>query len=80
MFFDSRAATADAAAVAAAGEMRLRPGGRLPGTERLPAPSAAKPIPPGPPGVGQQPRDVPPASSWKEDSWRSPFKSELAAG
>ena len=49
---------------------------------RLPAPSAAKPIPPGLPGVGsglqpQPQRDgsVPAASSWKDDSWRLPFKS-----
>lgn len=56
-------------------EIRLRPGGgRLPGADRLPVASAAKAIPAGPPGVAQPtPRDGGP-SSWKEDSWRSPFK------
>ncbi len=70
LFYDKAAAVDEDA-----GEIRLRPGGgRLPGADRLPAASAAKAIPTGPPGVAQPPpRDGGP-SSWKDDSWRSPFK------
>ncbi|KAK9915629.1 hypothetical protein WJX75_001723 [Coccomyxa subellipsoidea] len=70
LFYDKAAAVEEDA-----GEIRLRPGGgRLPGVDWLPAASAAKAIPTGPPGVVQPPpRDGAP-SSWKDDSWRSPFK------
>ena len=53
-------------------EVRLRPGGSFPVRDQEPP----RPIPNGPPGV---PRDGNP-SSWKEhdNSWRSPFKGDLA--
>ena len=53
-------------------EVRLRPGGSFPIRDQEPP----RPIPNGPPGV---PRDGN-HSSWKEhdNSWRSPFKGDLA--
>ena len=55
-------------------DLRLRPGGRVPGDKPV---GPSKPITVGPPGVMQPSREGP--AAWKDDSWRSPFKGDWDA-